>query len=105
MSTSRIIFFSLLLTLFSFEVRTAKLLSYQSEYEISLAESEQVRLPNKTYVPLEWDFSNLEEIFETFIKNYKLRNEIISNSQQVYMESVNENGMNKFCNWFIKSIE
>ena len=28
--------------------------------------------------PLEWDFSNLEEIFETYIKNHKLRNEIIS---------------------------
>ena len=62
-------------------------------------------LPNKTYIPLECDFSNLEEIFETYIKNYKLRNEIISNSQQVYMESVNENGMNRFCNWFIKNIE
>ena len=62
-------------------------------------------LPNKTYVPLEWDFSNLEEIFETYIKNYRLRNEIISNSQEIYMESISENGMNKFCNRFIKNIE
>ncbi len=50
MSTSRIIFFSLLLTIFSFNKSSAKLLSYQSEYEISLANSEKVRLPGKTYV-------------------------------------------------------
>jgi len=62
-------------------------------------------IPHKTYVPLEWDFSNLEEIFETFIKNYKLRNEIISYSQEVYRESINETGMEKFCNWFLKQIQ
>ena len=50
MSTTKIFFFSLLLILFYFKLPSAKLLSYQSEYEISLAESEQVRLPNKTYV-------------------------------------------------------
>tara|TARA_B100000963_G_C22595517_1_gene657649 strand:+ start:168 stop:1334 length:1167 start_codon:yes stop_codon:yes gene_type:complete len=62
-------------------------------------------LPNKTYVPLEWDFSNLEEIFEIYIKNHKLRNEIISNSQQVYRESISDNGMNKFCSWFSRQIQ
>ena len=50
MSTSRIIFFSTLLIVFSFKIPSAKLLSYQSEYEISLANSEKVRLPGKTYV-------------------------------------------------------
>ena len=50
MSTSRIIFFSTLLILFSFKIPSAKLLSYQSEYEISLANSEKIRLPGKTYV-------------------------------------------------------
>ena len=62
-------------------------------------------IPHKTYVPLEWDFSNLEEIFETFVKNDKLRNEIILNSQEVYRESINEAGMEKFCNWFLKQIQ
>ena len=62
-------------------------------------------IPHKTYVPLEWDFSNLDEIFETFVKNDKLRNEIILNSQQVYRESINESGMEKFCNWFLKQIQ
>ena len=62
-------------------------------------------IPNKTYVPLEWDFSNLDEICETFIKNDKLRNEIISNSQEVYRESISKNGMDKFCNWFLKQIQ
>ena len=41
-------------------------------------------IPNKTYVPLEWDFNNLEEIFETYITNHKLRNEIVCNSQEAY---------------------
>jgi hypothetical protein len=50
MSTSRIIFFSLILTLFSVNVTATKLLSYQSEYEISLSDSEKIRLPGKTYV-------------------------------------------------------
>lgn len=62
-------------------------------------------IPNKTYVPLEWDFSNLDEICETFIKNDKLRNEIILNSQEVYRESISKNGMDKFCNWFLKQIQ
>ena len=62
-------------------------------------------IPNKTYVPLEWDFSNLEEIFETYIKNHRLRNTIISCSQEAYRESVSKNGMDKFCNWFIKQIQ
>ena len=50
MSTSRIIFFSLLFSLFSFNIALSKSLSYQSEYEISLANSEKVRLPGRTYV-------------------------------------------------------
>ena len=62
-------------------------------------------IPHKTYVPLEWDFSNLDEIFETFVENDKLRNEIISNSQEVYRESISETGMEKFCNWFLKQIQ
>ena len=62
-------------------------------------------IPNKTYVPLEWDFSNLEEIFETYIKNHRLRNKIISFSQETYKESISESGMDKFCNWFIKQIQ
>ena len=62
-------------------------------------------IPKKTYVPLEWDFSNLEEIFETYIKNHGLRNEIISYSQEIYKESISEKGMDKFCNWFINQHE
>ena len=50
MSTLRIIFFSTLLIVFSFKIPSAKLLSYQSEYEISLANSEKIRLPGRTYV-------------------------------------------------------
>ena len=85
MSTSRIIFFSLLLTLFSFEVRTAKLLSYQSEYEISLAESEQVRLPNKTYVN---DASG--QLFIDWINNCK--NSWVSN-QRMMTRFINSHGV------------
>ena len=85
MSTSRIIFFSLLLTFFSFEVRPAKLLSYQSEYEISLAESEQVRLPNKTYVN---DASG--QLFIDWINNCK--NSWVSN-QRMMTRFINSHGV------------
>ena len=85
MSTSRIIFFSLLLTLFSFEVRTAKLLSYQSEYEISLAESEQVRIPNKTYVN-----EASGQLFIDWINNCK--NSWVSN-QRMMTRFINSHGV------------
>ena len=62
-------------------------------------------IPNKTYVPLEWDFSNLEEICETYPKNHRLRNKIISYSQKAYKESISDRGMEKFCYWFIKQIQ
>ena len=62
-------------------------------------------IPNKTYVPLEWDFSNLEEIFDTYSKNHKLRNEIISCSQEAYKASISHGGMEKFCYWFLKQIQ
>ena len=62
-------------------------------------------IPHKTYVPLEWDFSNLEEICETYLKNDSLRNKIISYSQKAYKESISESGMEKFCYWFIKQIQ
>jgi len=85
MSTSRIIFFSLLLTLCSFEVRAAKLLSYQSEYEISLAESEQVRLPNKTYVN-----EASGQLFIDWINNCK--NSWVSN-QRMMTRFINSHGV------------
>ena len=55
-----------------------------------------VFIPGKTYVPLEWDFSNLEEIFQTYIQNHRLRNEIILYSQELYKKSISEKGMDKF---------
>ena len=55
--------------------------------------------------PLEWDFSNLEEIFETYIKNHRLRNTIILSVRKLTRESISEKGMDKFCNWFIKQIQ
>ena len=85
MSTSRIIFFSLLLTLFSCEDHPEKLLSYQSEYEISLAESEQVRLPNKTYVN---DASG--QLFIDWINNCK--NSWVSN-QRMMTRFINSHGV------------
>ena len=85
MSTSRIIFFSLLLALFSCEDRPEKLLSYQSEYEISLAESEQVRLPNKTYVN-----EASGQLFIDWINNCK--NSWVSN-QRMMTRFINSHGV------------
>ena len=85
MSTSRIIFFSLLLTLFYSKLPLAKLLSYQSEYEISLANSEKVRLPGKTYVN---DASG--QLFIDWINN--CQNSWVSN-QRMMTRFINSHGV------------
>ena len=85
MSTSRIIFFSLILTLFSFNVTATKLLSYQSEYEISLGDSEKIRLPGKTYVN-----EASGQLFIDWINNCK--NSWISN-QRMMTRFINSHGV------------
>ena len=85
MSTSRIIFFSLLFNLFSFNVTATKLLSYQSEYEISLADSKKIRLPGKTYVN-----EASGQLFIDWINNCK--NSWISN-QRMMTRFINSHGV------------
>ena len=85
MSTSRIIFFSLVLILFSFNVTATKLLSYQSEYEISLADSKEIRLPGKTYVN-----EASGQLFIDWINNCK--NSWISN-QRMMTRFINSHGV------------
>ena len=85
MSTSRIIFFSLVLILFSFNVTATKLLSYQSEYEINLANSEKIRLPGKTYVN-----EASGQLFIDWINNCK--NSWVSN-QRMMTRFINSHGV------------
>ena len=85
MSTSRIIFFSLVLTLISFNVNATKLLSYQSEYEISLGDSEKIRLPGKTYVN-----EASGQLFIDWINNCK--NSWVSN-QRMMTRFINSHGV------------
>ena len=44
------IIFTLLIQIFFVKIPQAKLLSFQSEYDISLGKSDAPRLPNRTYV-------------------------------------------------------
>ena len=46
----KVLYLTLLMWLLPFVESNSKLLSYQSEYEISLGDSETVRVPGKTYV-------------------------------------------------------
>ncbi len=60
--------------------------------------------PYESYVPLNWDFSNLDEVIETYISNEKKRTEVIINSQELHKQTINNQGMEKFCEWFLKQI-
>lgn len=47
---------------------------------------------NETYVPLSWDFSDLQEVVDFYINNDDERNRIVANARQVIHEHVNNHG-------------
>lgn len=61
-------------------------------------------LPDKTYVPLNWDFSNLNEKLEKILFNDNYRIEVSTAGQNAYKESLSPEGMDAFCYRFIEKI-
>ncbi|MAI28663.1 MAG: hypothetical protein CMP38_00500 [Rickettsiales bacterium] len=61
-------------------------------------------VPFKTYIPLKWDFSDLDRRIKYYLNNYKISKKISMNAQNKFRKSVSKEGMNEFCNHFIKQI-
>jgi hypothetical protein len=61
-------------------------------------------IENETYIPFNWDFSDLNDKISYFIKHEKERIYIAENGQNAYKKSISEEGMNAFSNWFISKI-
>lgn len=62
-------------------------------------------VPDKTFVSLKWDFSDLKEKLDKIISDDNYRIDISSKGQNAYKESLSEKGMDAFCHWFIKQIK
>ncbi len=62
-------------------------------------------VPEKTFVPLNWSFSDLAEKMDKVLSDETYRIEISIAGQDAYKASISEEGMNAFCNWFTKQIE
>lgn len=58
----------------------------------------------KTYIPFKWDFCDLEEQLAILLDDKDLRLEIAENGQQIYRNSISEEGFEEFVNHFIESI-
>ena len=62
-------------------------------------------IPEQTYQPFSWDFSNLESNILKLLENKKERIRIAQNGQDAYRDSISISGMEKFCDYFINAIE
>lgn len=62
-----------------------------------------IYLPEITYLPLNWDFSNLDDVLERILSNRGLYNSLVLNSQNIIKESLGEKGKVYFLN-FVKDI-
>ena len=60
--------------------------------------------PMKTYIPVAWNFEDLEDKILNLIDNEEKRKEISFNGQDFYRRAISNNGMEKFCKWFINQI-
>ena len=58
----------------------------------------------KTYLPIKWDLSNLEDIYKKVIRNSDLRIKLVKNSQKEIQSVRNEIGYNYFLNIFERII-
>ena len=59
-------------------------------------------IKNKTYIPVHWDMSNLEEVLGKVIENYEDHIRYVKNSQSLY-KNILING-NKFVKKFINML-
>ncbi|MBF2075582.1 MAG: glycosyltransferase family 1 protein [Synechococcales cyanobacterium C42_A2020_086] len=51
-----------------------------------LATQPNIYIPNETYVPVRWDFQDLEEKCQYYLEHPEEANRIIANARQVYMD-------------------
>lgn len=61
-------------------------------------------VPFKTYIPLKWDFSDLENKLKYYLKNFEISKKISMNAQEKFRKSVSKDGMDEFCKYFINQI-
>ena len=61
--------------------------------------------PMKTYVPIRWDFDDLEYRMSDLINNKKKIEEISLNGQENYRDIISSDGMENFCKWFENQIK
>ena len=61
-------------------------------------------IKNKTFIPFDWDFSNLESKILYYLNNDQERIDIAGEGQNTFFESINDKGQCNFCDWFIKQI-
>ena len=55
----------------------------------------------KTYIPVAWNFEDLEDKILDLLDSEEKRKEIASNGQDFYRSAISNYGMEKFCKWFI----
>ena len=60
--------------------------------------------PMKTYIPVAWNFEDLEDKILDLLDSEEKRKEIASNGQDFYRSAISNYGMEKFCKWFINQI-
>ena len=60
--------------------------------------------PMKTYIPVEWNFEDLEEKILDLLDSEEKRKEISFNGQDFYRSAISNYGMEKFCKWFISQV-
>ena len=61
-------------------------------------------IPNETYVPIRWDYSDLERKIFNYLNKPKDSNIISSNAQNLFFKSLSKKGMNNFCEHFINLV-
>ena len=61
--------------------------------------------PMETYVPIRWDFDDLEYRMSDLINNKKKIEEISFNGQENYRDIISSDGMENFCKWFENQIK
>lgn len=59
---------------------------------------------NESYMPIKWDFSNLEESTLELLGNDEKRIEIATKGQNLFLKSISDEGMEVFCNKFIDQL-
>ena len=62
-----------------------------------------IYIPEKTYLPLNWDFSNLENVIERIVHNKDLFETLVYNSQKIINDSSGDVGKIYFLSW-VKNI-